>query len=159
MDKEAESKREMFAHYGLTAYHAQCFEYELGNILSLQLRLDGKVSSFEELFSLDDKNSKRTLGNLLKKVRKFVKFDNKAEKRLNDALLKRNYLTHNFFSNNSIRILSIKGRSEMIMQLNDLSESFKIAESLVQNITSLLMKALGITDEQVKAEMDKRKNV
>ena len=159
MDKETESRKEMFAHFGLAAYHAQCYEYELGNILALQIRLDGKVNSLEELFSLDDENSKRTLGGLLKDIRRFVNFDNKSEEILNDALLKRNFLFHNFFSDNSFKILSIKGRNEMIAQLNDFSESFKIAESLAQNLTSLLMNALGITDEQVKAEYEKLKKI
>jgi hypothetical protein len=155
MDKEAESRRETFAHYGLAAYQSQCFEFELGNILSLQIRLDGKVNSLEELFALDDKFSKKTLGGLMREVRRFVNFDVGSEEILNEALLKRNYLIHNYFSDNSFKILSTQDREEMIVQLDDLSETFKIAELLVQNLTKLLMRKLGITDEQVKIEYEK----
>jgi hypothetical protein len=155
MDIEAESRREMFARYGVAAYQAQCFEFELGNILSLQIRLDGKVNSLEELFTLDERISKKTLGGLLTEVRKFVNFDTKSEEILNEGLSKRNYLTHNYFSDNSIKILSLLGRDEMIIQLDNLSEAFKIAEALVQNLTKLLMQKLGITDEHVKTEYEK----
>ena len=86
MDKLAEELKEMYAHFGLTAYTAQCFEMEAVTLLMVHARLADKAAPSSDFEELERKLDKKTLGLLLKDVKKRVSFDELAEDMVDKAL-------------------------------------------------------------------------
>ncbi len=153
MDDLAEELKEMYAHFGLTAYCAQCFEIEALNILLLHARLSDLTAPVIELEELESKLNKKTLGSLLRDVKKRVSFQQSAERIIDHALARRNYLFHSFFSSHAAEMLSSAGRQNIIAELEDLRDLFQNADLVCKSISRLMAKLLGITDDVVEAEL------
>jgi hypothetical protein len=60
-----------------------------------------KILTPDEYDDFQQKLSKRTLGQLIRELKKKITVEHNAEILLQDALDKRNYLTHHFFKEHS----------------------------------------------------------
>ena len=147
--------KDVFAHFGLAAYHAQCFEMEMGNFLIVIRRLTEKDITLTDLERFEEANRRKTMGSLLTEVRKVVAFEDSAEDAVNDALSKRNFLAHHFFREHAVDFMSHTGREKMIAELQEMSETFLIADTVAKSVSKAAAKVLGITDELVDQEFAK----
>jgi 23S rRNA G2069 N7-methylase RlmK/C1962 C5-methylase RlmI len=66
--------------------------------------------------------SKQTLGALIKKLKDSFDVPADFDARLQEALRLRNWLTHRYFANRTTEFQSPEGRSEMIRELDEISD-------------------------------------
>ena len=114
IDHESEQVKEVFARFGLAMFQAQCLERQLAIILATKYgpgptRISRRDfdSNFEDLFS-------RTLGQLASEVGKLAGLSEDEKERLQKALIKRNWLAHNYFWERAVEFASESGRASMI---------------------------------------------
>lgn len=155
MNDQTDTYKDVFAHFGLTAYHAQCFEMELKNLILLCVRANNKTMPISILEQCESLLDKQTLGRLVGDIRKIVDFSDRCVSILKTALLQRNQLMHGFFERNAQNFLSHSGREAMIDEFTECTKSFEIADTVVAAVTKAICKTIGITDTMVDAEFEK----
>ena len=152
--KTWEENREVFARFGLAAYHAQCLEYELIGLLLLLKRVNMAVIDLEALLSTEQSLSKRTLGQLIYQLKSKISLDSTYEEMLTTALEKRNYLMHHFFHQHAYNIPVKSGQDLMIDELDEISYSLDNCDKMMQIITAMFAKVCGISDDAVQAVLE-----
>lgn len=157
MSNLSENHKDVFAHFGLAAYHAQCFEMELKNIFLLLLRANNRSLSIPLLEQCEAVLDKQTLGTLLRDIRKVVSFDDDCVVAVESALTNRNRLMHGFYERHAIDLLSHTGRDTMIHELETYSTSFETADTVARSVSGAIGKSLGITDEFLQSELERMK--
>ncbi len=151
---------QLYADFGMAAEKAQVLELEAGNVVLsfISLTIDrNNISSADKLSyrKLVDQVDRKTLGNLLRQVRKIVEFDSSSEEVISDALSKRNYLVHSFFKTHNFAIHDESGQVKMRKELSDISKQMDIAHMHLSVICQLLEKVARreLSDGKVKELM------
>ena len=157
MSNPSENHKDVFAHFGLAAYHAQCFEMELKNIFLLLIRANNRSLSIAILEQYEAVLDKQTLGTLVRDIRKIVSFDDGCVSAIEAALASRNRLMHGFYERHATGMLSHIGREAMIRELESYSETFEIADTVARSVSGTVGKALGITDDLLQTELERMK--
>ena len=121
----------------------------------IHTRLTNVTISLAELEDLHLANQKRTLGNLLKDFRKYVRLEESTDAIMADALEKRNFLIHRYFWERAAYILTPGGRDKMIDELIDIENVFICADAAADAVTRAGAKVLGVTDELIAEEFTK----
>ena len=145
---QPENLHQLYAEFGMAAEKAQVLELEAGNVVLsfVALTVDPKNISHTDKAGykkLIDEVDRKTLGNLLRQVRKIVEFDSSSEEIISEALRKRNYLVHSFFKTHNFAIFDEEGRIKMRKELSDISEQMDIAHKRLTSISNLLEKVSG----------------
>ena len=159
VNADPEQIKDVYAHFGLAMYHAQCLEQQLILILATKYGPGPTKLSNIEFENVLDTLSLRTLGHLVNEIGKLASLSEDEKGRLQKALTKRNWLAHRYFSDRSIDFLSESGREIMVEELQEVSEFFhSLAESFTQR-TMEYVETLGITQELIDLGVCLRKNV
>ena len=148
--------KNLYAHFGITAYRGQCLEMEAGTLLFAFIQTNSRITAEEAQKAIETSIERETSGHLLKEIKKIVHFEESGLATVDDALKKRNYLVHHFFRTHALDMLSEAGRSKMINELEDIRQSFDDADALLHVITITLLKTTGITEEDLRANSMKR---
>jgi hypothetical protein len=148
---------DVFAHFGLAAYHAQSFEMELKTIFLLLLRANNRSLSVTALEQCEDGIDKQTLGRLIRDIRKVVSFDDASVTLIESALENRNRLMHGFYERHATDFLSQTGRETIIRELENYLDSFDLADTVARCVSGAIGKSLGITDEFLQAAVERMK--
>jgi hypothetical protein len=154
MSNQSENQKEVFAHFGLAAYHAQSFEMELKTIFLLLLRANNRSLSVAALEQCEAVIDKQTLGTLIRDIRKAVSFDDASVKFCETALENRNRLMHGFYERHTANLLSHSGRETIIEELESYINSFDIADSVARCVSGAIGKSLGITEDMLRAGVE-----
>ena len=144
--------KDVYAYFGLASYLSQCFEMDLGNILLIHHGLTHSMVTLDDLLNLEKSLIRKTLGTVLSAVRKVVSFNPAAETLLETALLKRNYLTHHYFREHAVDMLSHDGRAKIISELQGICDVFRDVSALATVIAQATGRLAGITDAIVEDE-------
>lgn len=150
---EDEHYKEIYAHFGLAAFKAQCLEEELINFLSLYGLASNRPLSREDVRAMFENHEKLTLGRLLKSALAKVKFAEDIQQTLLQALSKRNELTHGYFANRIELFQTTEDRDKLIKELQDFQQAFDIADQYVQVVTTLMRQVIGLTDDMIYQEL------
>lgn len=159
MTEEFDNRKDVFAHFGLAAYHAQCFEMEIKNMFLLIVRVNHKELPHSFFDGAETTLDKQMLGTLVRDLKKVVAFDDSAEALLDDALTNRNRLTHGFFEWHAVELLSHTGRVTVIEKLEKFEKSFRLADAVCQSVSRALCQVLGITEAYLSAELEKIRKI
>jgi hypothetical protein len=157
-DAEGKHIRDVYAHFGVAAYHAQCFEKSLAVFLLLHGKASGATLTLQQFDADEERLWKQTMGPLIKEFRKLHKVGEGpegAEDILENARKRRNFLMHNFFWEKESDFLSEGGRTRMINELSVFSNDMEKADSLVTAIYTGLAQELGMTDDMLAGQMAK----
>jgi hypothetical protein len=154
MTPEEEQCRDVYAHFGVAAYYAHCFEKGLCNFL-VHHKIPRGVTA-EEYEAKERNVHRKNLGGLLREARPFLVFADPADEALLDeALRKRNYLIHDYFWERAFAIGSPDGRSQMLAELTVFAELFRRANRVVESLTLAAVSGEGITEEILRAERER----
>lgn len=142
-------EKEVYAFFGLSAYHAQVLERALINyIAGDKLKKEEHISpkNFDQIFNaLEEK----TLGRLIGEIRHLIDALPGYEAIIKESLNNRNFLIHNFFWHYAEDFISEDGRRKMIVKLREMTENFMIVSSKLEEATLILLKQKGIPKERV----------
>lgn len=106
-------------------------------------------------YRLDEVLSRKTLGQLLAELKKYVTVSNDFEQHFDQCRGKRNYLTHHFFWAHAEDMLSREGCEKMINELKSLSDLFREADMNAQRMSKELRKIVGWPEEALEKEVEK----
>jgi hypothetical protein len=155
MPDQNENQKDVFAHFGRAAYHAQSFELSLKTIFMLLLRANNHSLTAEALDQCEITLDKQTLGTLIRDIRKVVSFDDASKALTDTALANRNRLMHGFYERHVTDLLSRSGREVVIRELEGYIDSFDIADAVASTVTKAIGKSLGITDSIIDTEVER----
>lgn len=139
---------QLYAEFGIACEKAQVLEVEAGNValmfLAAFVNTDRITSEEREMFrALVDDVNRKTLGALLKAVKRFCTFDQSILEAVDDALERRNYLSDSFFRSHNFAILSEDGRRAMIEELGEIQAKLNRAHALLCGVSSTLAALSG----------------
>ncbi len=156
MTPEEEQCRDVYAHFGLAVFFAQNFEKSLCNYILFQTGLTNGNITLETVDAIEKAIHKKTLGQLLKETKLIATFDDPADESLvNEALIKRNYLFHDYFWDRAVEFMSPNGREVMLGELPEFRLLFQRADTLAKAMARAAGKMLGISDDLTHAEISK----
>jgi hypothetical protein len=156
LDRENAHVRDVYAHYGLAMYLAQCLEH--GLVLALvyakllptevpSVRSSGRafsVTEFEKRFELfTDEQFSETMGVLIKRLGKASALSSELETQLVQAKHRRNDLAHNYFRDRDEALVSFVGRNGMIAELKEAQQLFMSLEDQVNAAVATMAEGLG----------------
>lgn len=156
MDIE-EDHREVWAHFGVVAFQVSHLEEALVTILLALAKRDGRVVTPEQFDQMERRIhfiDKKTLGTLLKDVRKVVPATPEAEAVLKGAVERRNYLMHHFFRERLFALSTVEGRQRMLAELEEAQESIFLAVQSALGVLNEIGRQSGITREEVEQEAE-----
>jgi hypothetical protein len=161
MDRQSEHCKEVYAYFGLSIYSAQCLEQAMIHLIVFLDHFPKAVPNFstaekweEDFDKFFDDESQRTMGQLLGRLQKIgIPFEDLKVK-LKEALKKRNWLAHAYFSERAMEFMSENGRNKMILELEQAAEYFKSIDEEVSSIFYKIAGTYGLTDEVFKKIMD-----
>jgi hypothetical protein len=161
MDHLSEHCKEVYAHFGLAMYRAQCVEQSIIQLLIFadffptNLPKYKTTEQWEKDFDkYDELLSSKTMGQLLKYLNNLSAVDSTIEALLKKALNQRNWLAHSFFVDHALSFLSSNGRDKMIQELEESRELFNIVENILSPIKHSLFEKYGLTQEKCQ-EMER----
>jgi hypothetical protein len=149
LDLESDQIRQVYANYGSAMYYAQVLEHGLVNFVAAsRAGHPDKYSDalWDELFGM-------TMGRQLQFVFEEAELSDVVIEQLRKALRVRNFLAHDFFRQRAEKLLSFRGRNEMLHELELLREELRDAEAAVSPTTLRLLDRKGVSREMVEAEM------
>lgn len=154
---KSEHCKEVYAHFGLAIYCAQVLEQAIIHALifiDLIPKSITKVSNPEEWQKRFDKffgkEQKKTLGQLLKKLKSLGQLSQDLDSILNSALVERNRLAHSYFWEQAESFVNQEGRDKMISELQELCDLFSKAESFLSKTMQKVYNQYGFTPEKIE---------
>jgi len=156
LDDESGQIRDVYAHYGLAMYLAQCLEH--GIVLALvyakllpQVRLEAKaagnftIHEFERRFDVFmDDHFELTMGGLISRLRNSSKLAATFDADLSKARELRNFLAHRYFRERAEEFISRMGRHSMLAELQDAQRLFEQVDEELKTAADSLASATGI---------------
>jgi len=149
---ESEHIKEVYAHFGLAIYLAQCVEHTIVNGLFYTDLLPDvlhKVKGREPFTKQDweaafdafrDQRFRLTLGNMFKTFKKSLPVDQELEDKLIFIKQNRYFLAHQFFRVRAQEFISRVGRDKMIKELKQYQESFEEVDGQLSALIAQLPK-------------------
>ena len=139
---------ELYAEFGMVAEKAQVLEVAAGNValgfLMMFVKTDEITPEQTEMYRaiVDDVNRK-TFGSLLKHLKKTMNLSDSIIKVIDEALERRNYLTHHFFRSHNFALYSEKGRETMTAELKEIGEKLDLAKCTLDAMAKLMDQMAG----------------
>ena len=150
IDAESHKVREVYAHFGLAMYHAQCLERILAMALASVYRPNGRTPTKHQLRDLLETNYQKTLGDLVRQLRTTVPIDERLEKLLSEALKKRNWLAHDYFWERAAAFCRSDERKSMVAELDEAADFFLKVDQEFRGVLDQWLAKRGITQEILK---------
>lgn len=147
--------RDVFAHFGVVAYYLQVLEVSVVQCMVGQRIRDAQSAPPADIDDLFVHGRTKTLGQLLRMLdSQAAELPVDLRDALEEALARRNYLTHHFFWDAAHDFMGPEGRQEMIDRLTDEREWLIAVNDRLNDLTMALLEPYDITVEQVDAVME-----
>jgi hypothetical protein len=150
---------ELYAQFGIAAEKAQVMEVAAGNVvlsfLVMLLKPDPNQIAPEETQmyrALIDDLNRKTFGSLLNHLKKMVNLSDSMIQLVDEALERRNYLTHHFFRTHNFALYSEDGRKVMIAELKEIQGKLEIAHRTLEVMATLIDQVAGRTTDDGMVE-------
>lgn len=154
-DNDSVERREVFALFGLSSYYAQCLERQTAIMLSTCYNREFPNATPDRRDSIYDEHFAQTFGALLRKLGKTTHVHPDLNQKLQEALKKRNWLTHHYFYDRATHILTSPGRTQMMAELTSLYKEFAELDKHLDSVMTRWCEKAGITQDKVEAEMSR----
>ena len=155
MDPDSEQVKDVFAHFGLAIFQAQALERQLAITLATKYGPGPTRISREQFDDILEGLFSRTLGQLVKELRKLANLSDDEVDQLQEALSKRNWLAHSYFWERAVEFLSESGRNVMIGELREAACSFETLDELFKSRTIEYGKSAGLTQQDLDRELER----
>lgn len=156
LDDEGAEIRDVFAHYGLAMYLAQCLEH--GIVLALvytrllprersRAEAVGTISAaeFEKHFDVFmDEQFELTMGGLISRLQTTTKLPTSFKAELKKTRELRNFLAHRYFRERAEDFISNSGRISMLAELQEAQRMFERADEQLKTAASNFAHIAGV---------------
>ena len=148
-------EKEVYARFGLAAYHAQVFEHGLMNLVlaaeTYLRRLDGVELNGDAVDALFADLVTLTAGRLLRRVGRVVRVSEDQSAAFQAAISARNSLTHHFFREHAEDFFTSEGMQVMLDEVDRLRGIFEEVDAIGALLTRAILGLGGITQEHIDA--------
>lgn len=151
---EADHVRDVYAHYGLAMYLAQCLEQSMFLHLTFFDFFPRNVPAFqspehwrEQFDRYEADELGKTMGRLIQKLKDAGQPTEEIKTVLGAALKERNRLAHRYFAEQAVAFVSESGRDAMIRELQSNQELFQTAAQMIDALTVPVARRYGFTEE------------
>lgn len=160
LEDENGQSRLIYAYFGLAIYFSQILEETFSIMLWSDKIFKQEVQTSSEVNEIIDtiENSKKTMGNFINEVKQSYSLTEKLTIELKLILGKRNYLVHKYFKIEVQKLLSGKGRKEMLKYFCDFMDEAQSINEELQVYYSKYTDSLGLTQERIEELMAEMKN-
>ncbi len=145
---EEKSARDMATALGLATFQAQVLEYSLVSLYAAtalkKAQLDGAM-----IQPLMDTRYKQTLGKLIKDALRELEIPEELKEDLEDALKKRNWVTHHFFREYGAVGFSLSLQRKATKLLNEIWPFLEQVSNSVNNIVLQRLRESGKSDIEI----------
>ena len=141
--------------FGVAASCAQTYEQALGIFLIVQHIQDNPIDNKNPFDSID----KKTQGQILKDIRDFLIINPLLDEELQKLVKARNYLFHDFFTENQERIKTESGRNDMVNELQDFIKRFNNMSEAIFKLVEPTIDVLGISMPKIISKLKEMKNI
>lgn len=153
MDKKSEHIREVFAHYGLALYLAQCIEKGICILLSGQYAPTSPEKMtrwrYEELL---DGHMQLSFGQVMTKLKSVMELPPTFEENLKKAVENRNLLAHSYWWERAVDFATFEGRERMLLELSDFINEFERLNNIFDTIQKNWMETIGFPMQAIDLE-------
>ncbi|WP_413704970.1 hypothetical protein [Pseudomonas sp. Pseusp16] len=156
MDDESQT-RDVYAHFGLAMYLAQCLEQSIFIHLMFFDFIPRNVKEFkdqqhwqQEFDRYESTELGKTMGKLVQRFKDAGQPTEEIKTVLANALTERNRLAHKYFSEKSVAFTNHSGRNEMISELESIQKVFRNAAVMIDTITMPVARRYGFSEEMEK---------
>jgi hypothetical protein len=163
LDPESEQVREVYAHYGLALYWAQCLEQSIFQHLLFFDHFPKAVAAYTTPESwaanfdrYEERELGQTMGKLVRRLQEVGRPTVEIAASLSEALKSRNWLAHGYFADRAVEFNTTSGREMMLAELERIRNQFISCSVELDAVSLPAARVLGFTDEKlenVKAEM------
>lgn len=163
LDPDSEQVREVYAHYGLAMYWAQCLEQSIFQHLLFFDHFPKAVAAYttaenwaEDFDRYEARELGQTMGKLIHRLKEVGQPTDSLEQPLSDALKSRNWLAHGYFADRAVEFTMSGGREHMVAELEVLREQFRNCAEQLDAVSLPAARKRGFTDEmlaRVESEM------
>lgn len=149
-----EQTKDVYAHFGLAMYFAQVLEYAVVNSMVIGRMRDRDTISRADIDAFREAQFERTLGQILRELRRHIDVPPDVEPTLRTALKRRNWLAHHYFRERSVEFMSADGRATMLAELQEATALFRAADESLDQLTRGIREKYGIDDAAIEREMN-----
>jgi len=161
MDDESQI-RDVYAHFGLAMYLAQCLEQSVFMHLMFFDFFPRNVLEFTDQQNWREKFDRyesvelgKTMGRLIQTLKDASQPTDEIKSVLANALIERNRLVHKYFSEKSVAFVTELGRGEMISELESIQNMFRTTAVMIDSITMPVARGYGFTEEmETRAKLE-----
>lgn len=163
LDPDSEQVREVYAHYGLAMYWAQCLEQSIFQHLLFFDHFPKAVAAYttaenwaEDFDRYEARELGQTMGKLIRRLQEVGQPTDSLEQPLSDALKSRNWLAHGYFADRAVEFTMSGGREHMVAELEVLRDQFRNCAEQLDAVSLPAARKRGFTDEmlaRVESEM------
>jgi len=153
MNSLNEIVKECYARFGLAYYLSECIGKEMTSIYAISgFRNNSDINrsrieeKYSEAFSL-------TTGQLAQKIKPYL--DDAVYSKLEQIILKRNYLAHHFWYDNAVKFMNSNSIIELIDELNEMINDFERFNNKLMNLFSAKYTEIGLTDELLNESFER----
>jgi hypothetical protein len=138
--------KEVYAHFGLAMYLAQCLEHSLVNALCcFDLMPNKKTWQTKSDFDLFmDKNFETTMGKMISNFKRVTQIPSDLSDLLSEAKDNRNFLAHNYFREHAAEFVTVDGCNKMIVELQSIQMFFDKVEEVLEKLAAPIRKKYTI---------------
>lgn len=148
-----ELTKPVLLEFAKAVYICQCLESSLCLLLSLMAH---EKTPEEGAFSASwDFHSKRTLGQLLHRLREQIEVPAELDEYLGVGIERRNEIIHGFLTKNAMRLADPKGRIEIESELVELKREVKKRDIVVNKLLDALLAKYGLSNDALKKNADR----
>ncbi|MGO9545568.1 MAG: hypothetical protein ACLPPF_12355 [Rhodomicrobium sp.] len=157
LDEDSLQIRDVYAHYGLAMFLAQCLEHGIVNALLHAKLLPQEraragatraftMADFQKRFDIFmDEQFELTMGGLVSRLRTSITLPPGFEAELTKAKELRNFLAHRYFRERAEEFISNRGRKAMLVELQKAQQLFERLDEELKTAADSFAKALGMS--------------
>ncbi len=152
---DGEHVKEVYAHFGLAIYLAQCLEQSIYIHLMFFDFFPRNISRIRtqelwqrEIEAYEEQELSKTMGQLIGRLKEAGQPTDDIATALASALKQRNRLAHHYFSEKSITFMTESGRNSMIAELQSIQEQFRAVAEMIDIVTMPVAERYGFTEEK-----------
>lgn len=149
-----ESVVPVFAEFGGAVHTAQRLEFGLTLLLAFAVKFDEATIGKSTVDRLSTKDAEKTLGELWHAVKKSEYVTRAEQKQIRKAIKERNVLVHTYLVDNSEKLLTPKGRDEMLADIERFQKLLRKADEIVESLVDRYLSEHDVDLEEITRQLD-----
>lgn len=149
-----ESVVPVFAEFGGAVNTAQRLEFGLTLLLAFAVKFDEAKIGKSTVDKLTSNEAEKTLGELWHAVKKSEYLTRAEQKTIRKAIKERNILVHNFLIDNGEQLITPKGRTQMLADIERIHDSLRKADEIVESLVDRYLVEHDADLDEITRQLD-----